>query len=190
MIVPVWSIIVYFQTHLFLPVCSCCHAGRVPLQENVMGSVEAGCEGSWLPHPEEQLFLDQLFTFMDRQGSPIHKVPNLGFKKSEALIFSSLLFLPLSLCPFLSLCRLLVLPPCFFPSFLPSLHYFYFPSSLLDFFTFLYFIPFYLSSCPLSFCLSSFPVLLFACHSFFLSCLTFNITLKVHFLPIMHSASS
>lgn len=49
-----------------------------------MGSVEAGCEGSWLPHPEEQLFLDQLYSFMERHGSPIHKVPNLGFKKSES----------------------------------------------------------------------------------------------------------
>lgn len=48
-----------------------------------MGSVEAGCEGGWLPHPEEQLFLDQLYSFMDRQGSPIHKVPHLGFKKSR-----------------------------------------------------------------------------------------------------------
>lgn len=48
-----------------------------------MGSVEAGCEGGWLPHPEEQLFLDQLYAFMDRQGSPIHKVPHLGFKKSR-----------------------------------------------------------------------------------------------------------
>lgn len=51
-----------------------------------MGSVEVGCEGSWLPHPEEQLFLDQLFAFMEGQGSPIHKVPNLGFKKSESLL--------------------------------------------------------------------------------------------------------
>lgn len=49
-----------------------------------MGSVEVGCDGGWLPHPEEQLFLDQLFAFMDRHGSPIHKVPNLGFKKSES----------------------------------------------------------------------------------------------------------
>lgn len=49
-----------------------------------MGSVEVGCEGSWLPHPEEQLFLDQLYAFMERSGSPIHKVPNLGFKKSES----------------------------------------------------------------------------------------------------------
>lgn len=57
-----------------------------------MGSVEAGCEGSWLPHPEEQLFLDQLFSFMDRHGSPIHKVPNLGFKKSQSLLL--LTFLP------------------------------------------------------------------------------------------------
>lgn len=52
-----------------------------------MGSVEAGYEGSWLPHPEEQLFLDQLFSFMDRHGSPIHKVPNLGFKKSQSQLF-------------------------------------------------------------------------------------------------------
>lgn len=58
-----------------------------------MGSVEAGCEGSWLPHPEEQLFLDQLFSFMDRHGSPIHKVPNLGFKKSQShILLSTLLF--------------------------------------------------------------------------------------------------
>lgn len=48
-----------------------------------MGSVEVGGDGGWLPHPEEQLFLDELFAFMERQGSPIHKVPNLGFKKSE-----------------------------------------------------------------------------------------------------------
>ncbi|XP_075878516.1 uncharacterized protein LOC142885689 isoform X1 [Nelusetta ayraudi] len=56
------------------------------MKENVMGSVEAGCEGSWLPHPEEQLFLDQLFSFMDRHGSPIHKVPNLGFKKIDLFL--------------------------------------------------------------------------------------------------------
>lgn len=62
-----------------------------------MGCVEAGCEGSWLPHPEEQLFLDQLFSFMDRHGSPIHKVPNLGFKKSQSNLFLN--FVP---SPFLS----------------------------------------------------------------------------------------
>ena len=55
-----------------------------------MGSVEVGCEGSWLPHPEEQLFLDQLYVFMERQGSPIHKVPNLGFKKSESHVVDAL----------------------------------------------------------------------------------------------------
>lgn len=60
----------------------------VSSQENVMGSVEVSCEGSWLPHPEEQLFLDQLYAFMDSNGSPIHKVPNLGFKKSESPILS------------------------------------------------------------------------------------------------------
>nr|XP_046266145.1 AT-rich interactive domain-containing protein 5B [Scatophagus argus] len=59
------------------------------MKENVMGSVEAGCEGSWLPHPEEQLFLDQLFAFMDRHGSPIHKVPNLGFKKIDLFLMYS-----------------------------------------------------------------------------------------------------
>lgn len=59
------------------------------MKENVMGSVEVGCEGSWLPHPEEQLFLDQLYSFMDRQGSPIHKVPNLGFKKIDLFLMYS-----------------------------------------------------------------------------------------------------
>uniref|UniRef100_UPI0037E7CF5F AT-rich interactive domain-containing protein 5B n=1 Tax=Semicossyphus pulcher TaxID=241346 RepID=UPI0037E7CF5F len=59
------------------------------MKENVMGSVEVGCEGSWLPHPEEQLFLDQLFSFMDRSGSPIHKVPNLGFKKINLFLMYS-----------------------------------------------------------------------------------------------------
>ncbi|KAK7925015.1 hypothetical protein WMY93_007325 [Mugilogobius chulae] len=53
------------------------------MQENVMGSVETGLEGAWLPHPDEQFFLDQLFSFMDKQGAPIHKVPNLGFKKID-----------------------------------------------------------------------------------------------------------
>lgn len=56
-----------------------------------MGSVELGGENSWLPHPEEQLFLDQLYTFMDQQGSPIIKVPNLGFKKSQ-FVFRSFVF--------------------------------------------------------------------------------------------------
>uniref|UniRef100_A0A3Q2TG47 Zgc:77151 n=1 Tax=Fundulus heteroclitus TaxID=8078 RepID=A0A3Q2TG47_FUNHE len=59
------------------------------MKENVMGSVEVGCEGSWLPHPEEQLFLDQLFAFMERHGSPIHKVPNLGFKKIDLFLMYS-----------------------------------------------------------------------------------------------------
>ncbi|XP_068187149.1 AT-rich interactive domain-containing protein 5B isoform X2 [Antennarius striatus] len=59
------------------------------MKENVMGSVEAGCEGSWLPHPEEQLFLDQLFAFMEGQGAPIHKVPNLGFKKIDLFLMYS-----------------------------------------------------------------------------------------------------
>ncbi|XP_034033735.1 uncharacterized protein zgc:77151 isoform X2 [Thalassophryne amazonica] len=59
------------------------------MKENVMGSVEVGYEGSWLPHPEEQLFLDQLYGFMERHGSPIHKVPNLGFKKIDLFIMYS-----------------------------------------------------------------------------------------------------
>ncbi|XP_023263426.1 AT-rich interactive domain-containing protein 5B-like [Seriola lalandi dorsalis] len=59
------------------------------MKENVMGSVEVGCEGSWLPHPEEQLFLDQLYIFMERHGSPIHKVPNLGFKKIDLFLMYS-----------------------------------------------------------------------------------------------------
>ncbi|XP_077361640.1 uncharacterized protein LOC144006591 isoform X2 [Festucalex cinctus] len=59
------------------------------MKENVMGSVEVGSEDSWLPHPEEQLFLDELFAFMDRHGSPIHKVPNLGFKKIDLFLMFS-----------------------------------------------------------------------------------------------------
>ncbi|XP_068455771.1 AT-rich interactive domain-containing protein 5B [Clinocottus analis] len=59
------------------------------MKENVMGSVEVGCEGSWLPDPEEQLFLDQLLAFMERLGSPIHKVPNLGFKKIDLFLMYS-----------------------------------------------------------------------------------------------------
>ncbi|XP_054481890.1 AT-rich interactive domain-containing protein 5B [Anoplopoma fimbria] len=59
------------------------------MKENVMGSVEVGCEGSWLPDPEEQLFLDQLFAHMERLGSPIHKVPNLGFKKIDLFLMYS-----------------------------------------------------------------------------------------------------
>lgn len=129
-----------------------------------MGSVEAGCEGSWLPHPEEQLFLDQLFTFMDRQGSPIHKVPNLGFKKSESLIFSFLLF-PASF--FMSLLVFwFFLPasfsPLFLRSFIPPLllhlcpHFFIL---LLYLSSFLFFLLLFFSSCPaicLSFLLSFF----------------------------------
>ncbi|XP_028323147.1 AT-rich interactive domain-containing protein 5B isoform X2 [Gouania willdenowi] len=59
------------------------------MKENVMGSVEAGCDEGWLPHPEEQLFLDQLFAFMERHGCPIHKVPNLGFKKIDLFLLYS-----------------------------------------------------------------------------------------------------
>ncbi|KAL4660040.1 AT-rich interactive domain-containing protein 5B-like [Arapaima gigas] len=60
------------------------------MKESVMGSVELPCEGSWLPHPEEQHFLNQLYVFMERRGSPISKVPNLGFKKIDLfLLFST-----------------------------------------------------------------------------------------------------
>lgn len=59
------------------------------MKENVMGSVEVGSEGGWLPDPEEQLFLDQLFGFMEHLGSPIHKVPNLGFKKINLFLMYS-----------------------------------------------------------------------------------------------------
>ena len=72
-----------------------------------MGSADASPERAWLPHPEEQLFLDQLFVFMERFGRPINKVPNLGFKKSESRTDgggspSLPPFLPLSLPPSLS----------------------------------------------------------------------------------------
>lgn len=50
-----------------------------------MGSLEMQREGGCLPHPEEQMFLDQLYCYMESCGSPISKVPNLGFKKSELL---------------------------------------------------------------------------------------------------------
>ena len=75
-----------------------------------MGSADASPERAWLPHPEEQLFLDQLFVFMERFGRPINKVPNLGFKKSESRtdgggppsLPTLPPFLPLSLPPSLS----------------------------------------------------------------------------------------
>ncbi|XP_059912008.1 NHS-like protein 1 isoform X2 [Gadus macrocephalus] len=53
------------------------------MKENMMGSADTSPERAWLPHPEEQLFLDQLFVFMERFGRPINKVPNLGFKKID-----------------------------------------------------------------------------------------------------------
>ncbi|TNM84406.1 hypothetical protein fugu_008584 [Takifugu bimaculatus] len=71
------------------PTCTQSESWIERMKENVMGSVEAGCEGGWLPHPEEQLFLDQLYAFMDRQGSPIHKVPHLGFKKIDLFLMYS-----------------------------------------------------------------------------------------------------
>lgn len=55
------------------------------MQENVTSNVEK-VDGNWLPHPEEKIFLDQLHLFMERRGSPISKVPNLGFKKSKDLL--------------------------------------------------------------------------------------------------------
>nr|XP_015205414.1 PREDICTED: AT-rich interactive domain-containing protein 5B-like isoform X2 [Lepisosteus oculatus] len=56
------------------------------MKENVMGSVEAQCESTWLPQAEEQHFLDQLYLFMESRGSPICKVPNLGFKKIDLFL--------------------------------------------------------------------------------------------------------
>ncbi|CAL8265588.1 unnamed protein product [Merluccius merluccius] len=53
------------------------------IKDNVMGNVDTSPERAWFPHPEEQLFLDQLFVFMERYGRPINKVPNLGFKKID-----------------------------------------------------------------------------------------------------------
>ncbi|XP_026794156.3 AT-rich interactive domain-containing protein 5B [Pangasianodon hypophthalmus] len=57
-------------------------------KENVMSNVET-MEGNWLPHPEEKIFLDQLYLFMERRGSPICKVPNLGFKKIDLFLMYS-----------------------------------------------------------------------------------------------------
>uniref|UniRef100_A0A4W5NI04 Zgc:77151 n=1 Tax=Hucho hucho TaxID=62062 RepID=A0A4W5NI04_9TELE len=59
------------------------------MTENVMGSVEMQREGGCLPHPEEQMFLDQLYCYMERCGSPISKVPNLGFKKIDLFVMYS-----------------------------------------------------------------------------------------------------
>ncbi|TRY91866.1 hypothetical protein DNTS_017709, partial [Danionella cerebrum] len=53
------------------------------LSESWMERMKMHCDGNWLPHPEEQLFLDQLYIFMERRGSRISKVPNLGFKKID-----------------------------------------------------------------------------------------------------------
>ncbi|TSP68525.1 AT-rich interactive domain-containing protein 5B [Bagarius yarrelli] len=55
------------------------------VKENVMSSAET-IETHWLPHPEEKIFLDQLYLFMERHGSPICKVPNLGFKKIDLFL--------------------------------------------------------------------------------------------------------
>nr|XP_023700851.1 AT-rich interactive domain-containing protein 5B-like isoform X1 [Paramormyrops kingsleyae] len=60
------------------------------MKESVMGSVELPWEGGWLPHPEEQPFLDQLYLFMESRGSPINKVPNLGFKKIDLFLLYSI----------------------------------------------------------------------------------------------------
>ncbi|XP_071030929.1 AT-rich interactive domain-containing protein 5B-like [Oncorhynchus clarkii lewisi] len=59
------------------------------MKENVMGSVEMHCEEGCLPHSDEQLFLDQLYCYMERCGSPISKVPNLGFKKIDLFVMYS-----------------------------------------------------------------------------------------------------
>ncbi|KAL2094706.1 hypothetical protein ACEWY4_009425 [Coilia grayii] len=59
------------------------------MNENVLGSAESQWSGGWPHHPEQQLFLDQLFSFMERRGSPISKVPNLGFKKIDLFLMYS-----------------------------------------------------------------------------------------------------
>uniref|UniRef100_A0A8C7N4R1 Zgc:77151 n=1 Tax=Oncorhynchus kisutch TaxID=8019 RepID=A0A8C7N4R1_ONCKI len=60
------------------------------ITENVVGSVEMQREEGCLPHPEEQMFLDQLYCYMERCGSPISKVPNLGFKKIDLFVMYSI----------------------------------------------------------------------------------------------------
>lgn len=69
------------------------------VQDNGMSNVKM-MEGNWLPHPEEKIFLDQLYLFMERKGSPICKVPNLGFKKSECWLRIPLLTVLSSLSKF------------------------------------------------------------------------------------------
>uniref|UniRef100_A0AAY4EG70 ARID domain-containing protein n=1 Tax=Denticeps clupeoides TaxID=299321 RepID=A0AAY4EG70_9TELE len=43
---------------------------------------------SWIDRMK-QLFLDHLYRFMERRGSPISKVPNLGFKKIDLFLMYS-----------------------------------------------------------------------------------------------------
>ncbi|KAK3524301.1 hypothetical protein QTP70_027032 [Hemibagrus guttatus] len=64
-------------------------AERTKACENVISNVET-IDGHWLPHPEEKIFLDQLYLFMERRGSPICKVPNLGFKKIDLFLMYSI----------------------------------------------------------------------------------------------------
>ncbi|KAI5096884.1 hypothetical protein C0J45_13778 [Silurus meridionalis] len=61
---------------------------RTKACEIIKNNVET-MEGNWLPHPEEKIFLDQLYLFMERRGSPICKVPNLGFKKIDLFLMHS-----------------------------------------------------------------------------------------------------
>ncbi|XP_063059192.1 mucin-5AC isoform X2 [Engraulis encrasicolus] len=56
------------------------------MNDTVLGDAELQWSGGWMQHPEQQLFLDQLFSFMERRGSPIGKVPNLGFKKIDLFL--------------------------------------------------------------------------------------------------------
>ncbi|XP_023675315.2 uncharacterized protein [Paramormyrops kingsleyae] len=61
----------------------------IEAKENVMGGAEIPGEHRWLPRPEEQNFLDRLYLFMERRGSPISKVPKLGFKKVDLFLLFS-----------------------------------------------------------------------------------------------------
>ncbi|XP_062868197.1 AT-rich interactive domain-containing protein 5B [Trichomycterus rosablanca] len=66
-----------------------CDSWGERIKDNGISSEALMFEGSWLSHPERQLFLDQLYLFMERRGSPIGKVPNLGFKKIDLFVLYS-----------------------------------------------------------------------------------------------------
>ncbi|MBN3280888.1 ARI5B protein, partial [Polyodon spathula] len=64
------------------------------MKDTVTGSVEeqqdwGALGGQWLPQPEEQHFLEQLYSFMRDRSTPICKVPHLGFKKIDLFLLYS-----------------------------------------------------------------------------------------------------